>query len=92
MSIIDTTTTPSIDLQQAVNCMGATTYGCPPYYYPQLVGDPDMNRRLSVEAVAQGYIVEACWGGKRIKRVALGPAGLAEILSDWAMQFECKSK
>lgn len=79
--------------QQALaqNCI--STFACPPTsYYPQLIGYEGASRQLHVEAVQQGYIVEAYWGSKKVKRVAVDTKGLAEILRDWAAQYECKAK
>ena len=70
----------------AQNCISLT---CPPYYPQPVIYNP---RTLNVEAVEQGYIVEAYWGTKKIKRVAVDAKGLAEILRDWAAQYEQKAK
>jgi hypothetical protein len=94
MSIVtdQTYTSDSIQnqLNAAQNCIG--TFGCPTPYYPQLIGYEGASRQLHVEAVQQGYIVEAYWGSKKVKRVAVDAKGLAEILRDWAAQYECKAK
>ncbi len=75
--------------QIAANCI---TTGSGPFYYPP---QPVMYlpKQLTVEAVENGFIISGSREGKgNFRTVAISSKGLADILSNWASQFECKMK